>query len=332
MKFLVINIKKYFFTIIISLFTISLIFFSDTNLLAAKTGLTLWANNIIPCLFPFFVATELLCKTNLTNILGKLLNKFIKPIFNVPGESSTAIILGTLSGYPVGAKVVSNLKHEKIISKIEAERLIAYTNNSGPLFILSTVGISLFNNKKLGFVLLFSHILSAFLVAYFFRFWKKEKTEISFKENNFNEKSLPIKLSNFGELLGDSIKSSIFNLLSIGGFVVLFSVILSILKSTEIIQICSYILSIFNIPLDISFSFITGIIELTNGVNLASSLCETYYLSSILLTSFLLGFGGFSVLLQVYSIISKENISIKPYIIGKFLHGIFSVIFTYILL
>ena len=332
MNFLVINIKKYILTIIISLFTISLIFFSDTNLLAAKNGLYLWANNVVPCLFPFFVATELFCKTNISFILGKMLNRIMRPVFNVPGESSIAIILGTLSGYPVGAKVVTNLKKEKIISKIEAERLIAYTNNSGPLFILSTVGISLFNNKKLGFILLFAHILSAILVAYFFRFWKKEKLEITFKENKFNEKNLPIKISNLGDILGDAIKSSIFNLLSIGGFIVLFSVILSILKTAGIIQFFSYFLSPFNIPIDISTAFFTGIIELTNGVNLTSSIYKTYNLSSILLTSFLLGIGGISVLLQVSSIISKENISIKPYILGKLLQGFFSVIFTYILL
>lgn len=137
MNFLVINIKKYFFTILLSLFTLSLILFSDTNLLAAKQGLSLWTNNVIPCLFPFFVATELLCKSNLSFILGKFLNKFMRPLFSVPGESVIALILGTISGYPVGAKVVCNLKKEKIISKIEAERLIAYTNNSRSSFYIS---------------------------------------------------------------------------------------------------------------------------------------------------------------------------------------------------
>ena len=332
MKFLVINLKKYFFTVLFILFTISLLFFSDNNLLAAQNGLILWATKVLPSLFPFFVATELLCKTNFTYILGKLLNRFMRPVFNVPGESSLALILGTISGYPVGAKVVCNLKQDKTISKIEAERLIAYTNNSGPLFILATVGISLFNNKKIGFILLISHILSAILVAYFFRFWKKEKLEVSFKENKFNSMNIPIKLSNFGEILGNSIKSAISNILSIGGFIVLFSVILSILETSGIIQIISNFLNIFGVPKEISTAFITGFIELTNGVNLSSSLYENYHLLSILLTSFLLGFGGISVLLQVYSIISKEEISIKPYIIGKLLQGIFSVIFTFILL
>lgn len=139
MRFFVISIKKYFFTILFISFTICLLLFSKSNLIAAQNGLALWAKSVLPTLFPFFVATELLCQTNFTYILGKLLNKIMRPIFNVPGESASAIILGTISGYPVGAKVIVNLKNQKIVSKIEAERLISFTNNSGPLFILGTV-------------------------------------------------------------------------------------------------------------------------------------------------------------------------------------------------
>ena len=65
MNFIVISIRKYFFTIIILLFTISLLVFSNNNLIAAQNGLALWATKVLPSLFPFFVATELLCQTNL---------------------------------------------------------------------------------------------------------------------------------------------------------------------------------------------------------------------------------------------------------------------------
>lgn len=307
--------------------------FSSSNLVAAQNGLALWAFKVLPSLFPFFIATELLCNTNFTYILGKLLNKFMKPIFNVPGESAIAIILGTISGYPVGAKVVSNLKKQKIISKIEAERLIAYTNNSGPLFILGTVGIALFGNRKIGFILLISHIIASICVGYCFRYWKKDKLDINYRETKFNSKFTPIKISDIGEILGDSIKKSITTILSIGGFIVLFSVILSILENSGfLIFIAEILKNLLNIPTEISLSFITGIIELTNGVNLTAILPEAYKNISILLTSFLLGFGGISVLLQVYSIIAKENISIKPYFYGKILQGIFSCLFTFILL
>lgn len=332
MNFIVISIRKYFFTIIFILFTICLLLFSNNNLIAAQNGLVLWATKVLPTLFPFFVATELLCQTNFTYILGKILNKFMKPIFNVPGESAVAIILGTISGYPVGAKVVCNLKQQKVISKIEAERLIAYTNNSGPLFILGTVGIALFGNKKIGITLLISHILASLLVGYCFRFWKKDKLDINYRETKFNSKMTPLKISDIGEILGSSIKKSISTILLIGGFIVIFSVILSILETSGILMILTEALSGFGIPKDISLSMISGIIELTNGVNLSASLSSSYYMLSILITSFLLGLGGISVLLQVYSIIVKENISIKPYFYGKLLQGIFSVIFTFILI
>lgn len=332
MSFLVINLKKYFFTIIFFLFMITLLIFSNNNLIAAQNGLALWAKNVLPTLFPFFVATELLCQTNFTYILGKLLNRLIKPIFNLPGESVIAIILGTISGYPIGAKVVCNLKNQKIITKIEAERLIAFTNNSGPLFILGTVGITLFHNKHLGIILLISHIFSSLTVGYLFRFWKRNKLDVNFREIHFNSKLSPIKISEIGEILGNAIKKSISSILSVGGFIVLFSVILSILENSGILDIINMFLYQFGISKEISSAIFTGIIEVTNGVNLSSSIYTSLPTLSILLTSFLLGFGGISVLLQVYSIISKENISVKPYLLGKLLQGFLSILFTFILL
>ena len=86
MNFFVISLRKNFFMLLFLMFTISLIFFSSTNLIAAKEGLVLWATNVVPSLFPFFIATELLCRTN-SNIIvevkgekeniGKFLNVLI---------------------------------------------------------------------------------------------------------------------------------------------------------------------------------------------------------------------------------------------------------------
>lgn len=55
--------------------------------------------------FPFFIATELLSHTNVIAILGKFFNRFMRPLFNVPGEGSYPLIMGIVSGYPVGAKL-----------------------------------------------------------------------------------------------------------------------------------------------------------------------------------------------------------------------------------
>ena len=331
MRFFVISIKKYFFSCLFLIFTITLILFSSSNLGSAQKGLSLWATSVVPTLLPFFIATELLCKTNFVQILGKILDKFMRPFFNVPGESAIAIVMGIISGYPVGAKVVCNLYEKKICSKAEAERLIAFTNNSGPIFILGTVGVSLLGNEKIGQTLLISHILSSFIVGFLFRYWKKDQINLTFKNYNYERKEL-VKISNLGEILGEAIKKSIYTILSIGGFIVLFSVIISILTNSRILIIIANLLEFLGIPYAFSLGFLTGIIELTNGLNQTSILYSTIPIPCILLCSFLLGFGGLSILLQVYSIISKSKISIKSYFYGKILHGFISVILTFLLL
>ena len=155
---------------------------------------------------------------------------------------------------------------------------------------------------------------------------------LNFSERKLNQTNLPIKLSNFGEILGDSIKNATYSILTIGGFVVLFSVIISILNTAGLVSVISSALNKLGIPSLITESSITSLIELTNGLNLLSLAYLNYPIITILLISFFLGFGGISVFLQVYSIISKENISIKPYLIGKVLQGLFSVAITFILI
>lgn len=83
-RFLIFRIKKLIIPFTIFIFTIFLIVFSKDNLSAAKNGILLWANNIVPSLLPFFVATELLCNTNILSFFGKLLNPIMRPLFNVP--------------------------------------------------------------------------------------------------------------------------------------------------------------------------------------------------------------------------------------------------------
>lgn len=336
LRLIFLSTRKLILPTIFCLFTICLVIFSKSNLTAAKNGLVLWANNVVPSLLPFFIATELLGYTNVVNKLGKLLNPIMRPIFNVPGVGSYALLMGIISGYPTGAKIVCNLKEQGLLTDVESERLLAFTNNSGPLFILGTVGVSLFGNTLIGFLLLLTHILACISVGILFRFWKKNKnSNFSNLKININNNKQLVNFSNLGEVLGKSITSSISTIVMIGGFVVLFSVVLSILKNSNIIELLAHIIfpffRLFGIQ-DFNFctSFISGILELTNGVMSISTIpCKNISIN-IILTSFLLGFAGISILLQVYSIIAKSNISIKPYIVGKLLHGLFAALYTFL--
>ena len=45
----------------------------------------------------------------------------------------------------------SNFRKNNICSKEECERLLSFTNNSGPLFIIGTVGILMYKNTNFMF-------------------------------------------------------------------------------------------------------------------------------------------------------------------------------------
>jgi sporulation integral membrane protein YlbJ len=150
--------------------------------------------------------------------------------------------MGLISGYPVGSKIAINFRKNNICTKEECERLIAFTNNSGPLFIIGTVGISFFGNSTIGILLLITHILSSFTVGFLFRFWKSSKSS-SYEYKNaspYENKLQTITFSNLGEVLGESISSATSTILMIGGFVVLFSVIISILNASRINECFSF--------------------------------------------------------------------------------------------
>ena len=337
-NFIVLKLKRNFISILFLLFTLSILIFSNSNLSAVKSGISLWATSVVPSLFPFFVATELLMHTNIVYHIGNILNRFMKPLFNIRGEGAFAFIMGIISGYPIGVKIATNFRKENICTKEECERLLSFTNNSGPLFIIGSVGILLYRNTMIGILLFITHLLASLSVGIIFRFWKKTKDYDSHSSTSktYANTKTPASFSNLGEILSESIVSSIKSILMIGGFVVIFSSIISILKSSGITHMIEIIAApLFNF-IDISPSFIeplfTGFFEITNGISSISNIACKKLSINILITAFLLGFGGISVLLQVLSITSKSDLSIKPYIYGKLLHGIIAVLYTFILM
>lgn len=340
MKFIFLSFKKNILPFLFCLLAICLVIFSKTNLIAAKNGLLLWANNVVPSLFPFFVITELLSHTNFIYYVGKVFDKIMRPLFNVPGECAFAFIMGLISGYPTGGKIVATLREQGLCTKDEGDRMLAFTNNSGPLFIISFVGISLFGDTKTGLLLLATHILAGITVGIILSKLSAKNAKntpiLSTKAvNNISQKE-PVTFSNLGKILGKSIQDAISTILMIGGFVVIFSVIISILNQSNLLDICSQllkpILSIFGFNLEFAKPILGGIIELTNGVNMVASIPMKAVSQNVILCAFLLGFGGISVLFQVSALLGKTDLSMKKYVIGKFMQGIIASIYTFLAL
>lgn len=346
-SFKILYLKKLLLPIISSIFIVCLLVFSSTAVNSAAKGLNLWLNVVFPSLFPFFVASELLNGTGFIRAIGILLEPIMRPLFNVPGCGSFAFAMGITSGYPVGAKITSSLRKEKLISKIEAERLLAFTNNSGPLFIAGAVAVGMFKKPELGLFLLLCHIASCITVGILFRFYGKGKRKgishiavnsvpgsrfTRFKAELFHSKNKSQK--HFGILFGNAIKNSVMLLLCIGGFIILFSVIINILLDTGVISFITNIFAFFAKPLGIDKSIINSIVsgffEITTGTNMVSSSNSAPLSHKLAAASFIIGWAGISVHSQVLSIISSTDISIKPYLMGKFVQGIFACTYTLI--
>ncbi len=328
-------------------FVFSIVFNAKESFDAALAGIKLFINVVLPSLFPFFVTTELLTNLGFVNAVSIILEPIMRPIFNLPGSGSFPFTMGIISGYPVGAKATVNMKQNNMCTKIEAERLLAFCNNSGPLFIIGAVAVGMFHKPSLGLLLYTAHILSSLTVGLCFRYYKpisKHTINASSPKHHkniisrvFNEiKKIKEKESrNFGEMLGEAIRNAIQTLLLIGGFIIFFSVLIQILIQLNIITVFSQLLSIFFVPLGISKELlpavVSGFFEITTGIKMTSLLTSVSLIQQLMATSFILGWAGLSVHFQVISIVSKSNLCITPYLFGKGLHGIFAAFYTFIL-
>ena len=166
--------------------------------------------------------------------------------------------MGITSGYPVGAKVAKDLYKDDLLTKVEAERLISFTNSSGPLFIIGAIGTGMFLDSKIGLLLFITHFLASITVGIIFRNYKKSNStlniipQVSIKSKSYDT----LKLQNLGKFMGSAIQNSISTLLMILGYMVFFAVLSNILATTGISNlfnfVIEYILNIFNISIDLS--------------------------------------------------------------------------------
>lgn len=300
-----------------------LLFFSKQNFESVKNSTTLFINSVFPSLFPFFLFTELILNSNTIDVLVQYFGNIISKIFKINKNSSPAIIIGFLCGYPMGAKVVSELYEQNKISSNDAKRLLLFVNNCNPIFIISTIGISIFENLKIGIILFISHFLSSVIIGIIsVKFNNILNTKRS-KNNNFDhilEKKNDENLS-FFDILKKSVIKSFFTLSNILGFIIIFNLLFDNLNTI--------ITSI--IPNDYISCFLSGLFEVTRGCkDIASIKLELNY--KLCLISFILGFSGLCILCQIYSCIYKQKFRFKELLISKITQGTLSSFITYIFL
>ena len=308
---------------------LALVVFPKQTVSAAQAGLKLCANAIVPSLFPFFVLSSLIADTGSARYLGRLLEPVMRPLFNVGGDCAAAFALGFVGGYPVGARTVITLYENGLCSKVEAERLLSFCNNSGPAFIFGIVGAGVFSSGKIGLLLYLVHSAASVIVGILFRRWGRNTLPAEQRSVAYSVQTMPLSRAFTG-----SIRSAVSSSLNICGFVIFFTIFIKLLFFSGLLPAIADVLGAVFAPVGFDEAWVerllTGIIELTSGVWTLRSV-EGQITGSVAMAAFMLGWAGLSVHSQVLSFIGESGLSVKTYIIGKFLQGVISAGFVLII-
>ncbi len=276
---------------------------------AAKRALALCAGTLIPSLFPFFVCANILVSSGMTASAGRLFEKTSKRLFGVGGEGAAAVLLGLISGYPAGAAVTCRLYTAGSISKGEAARLLAFTNNAGPLFVIGVIGTGVYHTPNVGYILLAAQALAALATGVCMRFYGKNEPLARRKER---------------KAASDPMGDAVHTVLSLCGFVVFFAVVAAFAEKVGFLAMLRHLFSLAGAGEKTADLLSAGLFEIS-----AAAEKEGAALPAM---AGILSFGGLSVLLQTASIVRKAGLSMKSYIIGKILSAGLAAFFCRLLL
>ena len=270
-------------------------------------GTILFIKNLLPNIFLFFIISDILNNYNIINYLSLIFGNIFSKLFKVSKEGTYVFFMSMLSGFPGNSKFIKELLDNNRINEQDATKLLTFTHFSNPLFIISTIGINFLHDKKIGFIILISHFITNIIIGLLFRNIYKCENKILLKKESI---SLP-----FIPLLKNSISNTFNGLMVIYGIIIFFFIL------TTIINI--------NLKLDYFHqTLLNGFIEMTNGLNMIKNLNFSIDIKASLM-AFFISFGGFSVHMQVMSMLSNYKINYFIYFIARLLHASISALLVF---
>lgn len=277
----------------------AMLIFPQAVFSGAEEGLLLWFQIIFPTLFPFLVVTSLLLSSGGLNLITRLFGGLFRRIFRVTQNGAFAVLAGFLCGYPMGAKVTADLLRAEKISDREARYLLSFCNNTSPVFIINFIVWKTFGDERLMLPTLLILIGSPVLMSFIFRrIYLKGRHPFPEPSAALKEKKTRFDFS----VLDSCMMNSFEAIVKVGGYIILFSVLLSLLEE----------LSGQNIILMAA----APALEVTNGILLLSSSVSDpglRYAAVLGLTSF----GGLCSAAQTQCMLEETGLSVIPYIIQK---------------
>lgn len=301
--------KKYktFLTIFIFYIIFNMILFPSLYIGQTLDGITAWAFNVLPSLLPFIFFTKILSSLGTVEKFSLAFKKPCYHLFKTPPISSYVFFMSMISGYPVGAKMTSDLYTSGQITKSQAFKMSSFCSTSGPMFIIGAVGVGMLKNATYGYIIFISHILGALINGVLYRNLKIK-----------DDKAVNKKIQNTQEFnLSNTVIDSSLSIISVGAIIAIFFVVITSLSP------------IFNLlPSNIACIF-KGLVEITKGcIDISGSMNGAL---AIISCTFIISFGGLSTIFQSIAMLNKLEQPISLFILQKFTHAIIATIISIII-
>ena len=312
----------------------ALIFFAvligspSTAARAAARSLEICAARLIPSLFLFIALTGIITSTRIADFIGRLFCRPFVWLFGIPPAGVCAFILGSVGGFPIGAVTAKRLYDDRLLTRDEAARLIAFSSNAGMAFCVGGIGVSLYGSAAIGWQIYLCSLISAVIIGIvqnrggtFARAGYAHSRAVTKQgaqplyDNGSNAQPQGLPPQSARQILtsvSDSILAAGLTMLNICAFAVFFGVV-GELSATALTSLAGR----FGYAGDKLSAIFACLCELT----LASRLCaELSPILSIPLCSFAAGFAGMSVHMQTAAVVGE--IPLRRYFIAKAAQGV----------
>jgi sporulation integral membrane protein YlbJ len=314
---------------------IGIIAFPDQAFASSLQGLTIWWNFVFPALLPFFILTELMTGSGAVHGIGVLLEPLMKRWIGLPGSGGSAVAIGMAAGIPAGAQMTAKLRKLGLIGTRDGELLLSASHLCNPVLLVVVIGVGFLNHADWGWGIAAVHYIAYLVAGFIMRLIVRRHREdagAGYKPVGTpadRRRTLPARAAQamdqakredgrtFGKLLGDSVVIAIQNLLMIGGYIMMFSVVVRMITlSGATDQWPDYII---NMMLELHL----GAYTVSQSGLPAIWMCAWI--------GFGLALSGMSALFQVNSFAAAANLRIRYYVIGRFVHAASAFALTFVL-
>lgn len=287
-------------------FGAAIIIYPERYVTSCLEGFAMWAECVLPSLFPFIVISLIFIKTGMAD-KASLPLKRVTGALNLPQNAAVCFLLSILSGYPAGSRMVAEFYENGALTADDCDKLAPLCSTSGPLFIIGSVGFKMFGDKTLGIKIFAVHAAAALIVTLVYCRFRKKSGYLP-----------PKRVLNDGNLLYDTFYGAIVSVAVAGGFIAFFYTVAQFLMDFNVFFPLQCFFQLF-MDGETAKAVCLGIAEATTGCRCLAA-CSTPLKGA--LAGFIITFGGISILAQQISYFSKTGVSAAKFVLFKFIEGL----------